>query len=104
MLKIAIGKSPESVGYHQRFFTEFFSIEIHLTTGRMSGLRSTWARGFGSPCSGYWALVTLWLLCYSSSSVSGDTPRRCIHQKFTLTSLSSLLFYLFHLLFRLKTL
>jgi len=38
------------------------------------------------------------------SSVTGDTPRRCIHQKFTLTSLSSLLFYLFHLLFRLKTL
>lgn len=30
--------------------------------------------------------------------------RQNVHQKFTLTSLSSLLFYLFHLLFRLKTL
>lgn len=63
----------------------------------MSGvLESSLVAGFSNL-----RLCALRVFC---SSVTWDTPRRRIHQKFTLTSLSSLLFYLFHLLFRLKTL
>lgn len=75
----------------------YLNIFFEIRTGRMSGvLESSLVAGFSN--------LRLFALRVFCSSVTWDTPRRRIHQKFTLTSLSSLLFYLFHLLFRLKTL